>query len=126
MDVTPLVREGLQLIQAYSADGFKVSSKNYNHAVIVTPEATLPWEGVRDFSDITMDAFERVLLSKDEIDIVLLGTGAKMSFLPGPIQAALQEHGIIVDCMDTGAACRTFNVLVAEGRRVIAMMLPNQ
>jgi len=123
MDVTPLVREGLQLIQTYSAEGFKVSAQSYNGAVIVTPEATLLWESVSTFSDLTLDAFERVLLSKDEIDVVLLGTGAKMAFLPKDLQQALQAQGLIVDCMDTGAACRTFNVLVAEGRRVVAMML---
>ena len=123
MDVTPLVREGLQLIQAYTPEGFKVSSQNYNGAVIITPEATLSWEGVSTFSDLTIDAFQSVLLSKDDIDVVLLGTGAKMAFLPKDLQQALQTQGVTVDCMDTGAACRTFNVLVAEGRRVVAMML---
>jgi uncharacterized protein len=125
MDVTPLVREGLQLVQTYTPEGFKVSAQSYNGAVIVTPEATLPWDGVSAFSELTLNAFERVILSKDDIDVVLLGTGAKMAFLPKDLQHALQAQGITVDCMDTGAACRTFNVLVAEGRRVIAMMLTN-
>lgn len=123
MDVTPLVREGLQLIQAYTPEGFKVSSQSYNDAVIVTPEATLLWDGVSTFSDLTIKDFQSVIASKDEIDVVLLGTGSKMAFLPAELQHALQAQGINVDCMNTGAACRTFNVLVAEGRRVVAMML---
>lgn len=126
MDVTPLVREGLQLIQTYSAEGFKISSQNYSGAVIVSPEATNAWEGVTDFSALTIDDFQSIVDRKGEVDVVLLGTGAKMAFLPADLQQSLLEQGITVDCMDTGAACRTFNVLVAEGRRVTAMMLVHQ
>ena len=125
MDVTPLVREGLQLIQSYSAEGFKINSQSYGGAVIVTPFETRSWNDVSDVSSLTLQNFQSVIEIKEDVDVVLFGTGAKMAFLPSEVQSALQKQGLNVDCMDTGAACRTFNILVAEGRRVVAMMLPS-
>lgn len=125
MDVTPLVREGLQIIQAYTADGFKVAGQSYNSAVVVFPEETISWDGVSDFSNLTEESFSILVDRAGELDVILLGTGAKIQFLSPKLQSTLQAKGLFVDVMDTGAACRTFNVLVAEGRRVAAAILPN-
>ena len=126
MDVTPLVREGLQIIQAYTEDGFKVTGQSYNSAVIVFPDETVSWDGVSDFSNLTEESFSNLIDRVGELDVVLLGTGAKIQIFPPKLQNALQAKGLFIDVMDTGAACRTFNVLVAEGRRVAAMLLEYQ
>ena len=69
----------------------------------------------------TMAATEKILARKPEL--ALLGTGARLQFPDRRALAPLQEAGIGVEVMDTAAACRTFNILLAEGRRVVAALL---
>lgn len=122
MDVTPLVKAGSQIIQSYAGGGFKVSGQAYEGALIVTAAITTSWNCPDSVVDLTPAHFAD--LPKD-IDVILLGTGTKMQFLPPPVKAALREAGIPpIDVMDTGAACRTYNVLMAEGRRVAACLIP--
>lgn len=129
MDITPLIRSDQQVIQSYSSGVFKVSSVSYDHPVLVTPDNTVRW--VVPFDDMTdlgkelhIDHFAQIIAQASEIDLVLLGCGRTMFMMNHDLRAALKEHGIIVDVMDTGAACRTYNVLMAEGRRLIAALYP--
>lgn len=124
MDVTPLIPEGRQIIQRYGADGIKVSGKIYDGAVLVFPEMTLDWSAAKSFADLSIDTFAQLSERSDDIDVVLLGTGNKGEFFPPKLRQLLKDKGLSVDAMDTGAACRTYNVLMAEGRRVIAALLP--
>lgn len=123
MDVTPLVPEGRQIIQGYHADSFRVSGTSYEGAVIVTPTKTTIWSAP-SFNELSEKDFDSLLAQADEIDVVLIGTGAKGEFFPPKLRAVLREKGLVVDVMDTGAACRTYNVLMAEGRRIAAALLP--
>lgn len=70
-----------------------------------------------------MDALSAVLANADDIDILLVGCGPTFAAIPKGLRAALKDAGIILEWMDTGAACRTFNVLVAEERRVAAALI---
>lgn len=124
MDVTPLVKEGHQIIQSYSGGVFRISSKIYETPVIVTPETTIEWKTIRSVSDLKEADFEGLIRNCDSLDVVLLGCGAKTEFLPPDLKSSLKDKGLTVDVMDTGAACRTYNVLMAEGRRVAAALLP--
>jgi len=124
MDVTPLVREGQQIIQSYVGGRFKISGQIYDSAVIVQPEGTRPWAFDKDFSDIVESDFEGLLKQAASIDVVLFGTGAQQEFFSPALKRRLETQGLSVDVMDTGAACRTYNVLMAEGRRVVAALLP--
>ena len=124
MDVTPLVKAGQQIIQSYASGGFKVSGQAYEGAVVVMPEQTFDWAFKGAFADLSIDDFEIILQHQDRLDVVLLGCGPSMAFLPSDLRAALKQRGVSVDVMDTGAACRTVNVLIAEGRRVAAVLLP--
>ena len=74
--------------------------------------------------DIGVYDFEVLFDKADIIDVVLFGTGAKSEFFPPALKQELKQKGLSVDAMDTGAACRTYNVLMAEGRRVAAVLLP--
>lgn len=122
MDVTPLVREGAQIIQSYKGGKFKISGQVYDGPVLVKPEGTQAW-AVSD-GDISVNDFEILFDKADIIDVVLFGTGAKSEFFPPALKQELKQKGLSVDAMDTGAACRTYNVLMAEGRRVAAVLLP--
>lgn len=124
MDVTPLIRSGQQIIQSYAAGQFKVSGISYNHAVIITPDKTVEWlNAPAKAQDFGIENFEELFDKADEIDVVLLGTGATMCFIPPKLRQELSAKGLPVDVMDTGAACRTYNVLMAEGRRVVVLLL---
>lgn len=123
MDVTPLVRKGQQIIQSYSGGKFKVSGQIYDYSVIVSPEETIKWDAAA-FHDLDVSAFRPLFDKADEIDVVLLGCGAEIAFLPEKLRFELKEKGLQIDVMDTGAACRTYNVLMAEGRRVVCALLP--
>ena len=117
MDVTPLVRADAQIIQSYKGGSFKVSGEVYEGAVFVTPDQTSLWD-IEGFDAITPEVFAGM-----DVDVILLGTGARMQFLPLNVRTAMKEAGLAVEVMDTAAACRTFNVLMAEGRRVLAALL---
>ena len=123
MDVTPLVKEGQQIIQSYT-NGFRVSGQKYDESIIVFPEKTLSWNKKRDVSDLSIEDFIVLAEYAVDIDVVLLGTGSKIKFLSGDLRAKLKGDNLHIETMDTGAACRTYNVLVAEGRRVVAALLP--
>jgi uncharacterized protein len=123
MDITPLIKEGQQIIQSYAGGVFRVSNQTYNNALIVAPHETVLWESVNSFDDLIFEKFQYLIDQADDIDVVLLGTGASMQFFDPALKEQLSAKGIVVDVMDTGAACRTYNVLMAEGRRVVAAML---
>ena len=130
MDVTPLVKDGAQIIQSYSGGGFRVSGRSYDGAVIVSAASTVDWGYVRSndikaSQDLVEEAFDEIAAQADEIDVVLLGTGAKLQFPDAALRMAIKTKGLNLEVMDTGAACRTYNVLMAEGRRVVAALLPS-
>lgn len=123
MDVTPLVREGQQIIQSYAADGFKVSGVDYKGGIIVMPSNVLLWD-VSDVASLTAESFSA--LADQDIDVLLLGTGTSFQFVAPALKESVKQYGFTLDVMDNGAACRTYNVLMAEGRRVAtALMQPS-
>lgn len=123
MDVTPLIPVGRQIIQSYSPAGFKVNGAFHEGAVIVFPEQTLDWSA-GSFESLDENAFSGLIDKAKDLDVVLLGTGKVMQFFPPSLKNFLKAKGLQVEAMDSGAACRTYNVLMAEGRRVAAALLP--
>ena len=124
MDVTPLIPEGRQIIQGYGVNGFKVNGVAYDGAIIVSLTQTRNWNAPEQFADLSETDFSTLADEAADIDVVLLGSGARGEFFPPKLRAALKEKGLVIESMDTGAACRTYNVLMAEGRRVIAALMP--
>lgn len=123
MDVTPLVARDRQVIESYGAGGFRVSGVAYDGAILVLPQATQAWP-VSALGDASAANLASVVDAG--VQILLLGCGAHMVPVPVPLalRQELRAHGIVIDAMDTGAACRTYNVLLAEDRRVAAALLP--
>lgn len=125
MDVTPLIPKGQQIIQQYAQGFFKISGIVHDYPVLVTPQETKRWDiKGTDFQNLAMDDFHILQQFKEHFDVFILGCGDEMAFLPENIKGELKNQGLYFDVMPTGAACRTYNVLMAEGRRVIVMMLP--
>ncbi|HUC66887.1 MAG TPA: Mth938-like domain-containing protein [Stellaceae bacterium] len=122
MDVTPLIPADRQVIDSYGAGGFHVSGAAYQGAILVFPDATRPWP-VAALAEVTTESLAPVV-AHGNVQILLLGCGRRMQPVPPELRLALRRSGITIDAMDTGAACRTYNVLLAEDRRVAAALLP--
>ncbi|HVM79582.1 MAG TPA: Mth938-like domain-containing protein [Stellaceae bacterium] len=121
MDLTPIIPAGRQVIESYGAGGFRVTGVLHRGSILVFPDATLTW-AARDLAEVTMETLGPVA-ARGGIEILLLGCGERMRPVAPELRRELRAAGIVVDAMDTGAACRTYNVLMAEDRRVAAALL---
>ncbi len=123
LDITPLVPQGRQFIQRYRDGIFRITEIDYKGPVLVTPERTQLW-AAPEVADLTLEDFQPLLETPGAVELVLLGCGARMALPPPTLRARLKEAGLVLEPMDTGAACRTYNVLMGEDRRVAAALLP--
>jgi uncharacterized protein len=111
---------GRNLFSGYGAGYVAINGQRYEHSIIVLPGQVLEWE-IERFDELGPAVFE--VLASLPIDVLVLGTGDVLKF---PAPAVLQSFirtGIGIEVMDTPAACRTYNVLLAEDRRVAAAVL---
>lgn len=122
IDLTPLLPEGRQIIQAYGDGGFRVAGVRLTGSILVLPDRTAPWP-VGSFAEVSVDSLLPVVEADLRPEILLLGCGGEMAFVPEQIRTPLRAAGIVIEAMDTGAACRTWNVLLAEERRVAAALI---
>ena len=119
MELTPVVLSGRQVIERYGPTGFRVSGRVYLGPVLVFADLTVAWEAAA----MTVEGLDSVG-EHGGVELLLLGLGRRMIPVAQALRAALKEKGIAVEAMDTGAACRTYNLLLAEDRRVAAALLP--
>lgn len=108
--------EGQNLITSYGAGYVEINRVRYEYSLIVLPDSIINDWNVTDFDSLKAEDFEKFVELKPEV--VLLGTGAKHRFIHPKLTKALTDAGISVECMDTAAACRTYNILMSEGRQV--------
>jgi uncharacterized protein len=121
MDVTPRLAADRQVVQAYGGGGFRISQVRHEGGVIVFPDRVLAWP-VRSMAELTVESLAAVKDSGAEL--LLIGCGRSMVAAPPALRQAVRAWGVVIDAMDTGAACRTYNVLLTEERRVAAALIP--
>lgn len=109
-------------IDAYGNGGFRFAGMSHRGSILCLPEAIMAWDADNPHT-LTPASFAPVLDHKDQVRVLLLGTGRTQVFPSETVRAALREAGIVVEVMNTGAACRTYNVLLAEGRPVAAALI---
>lgn len=103
-------------------DGYvAVNQQRYDHHVLVTPAGAVERWDVGNFEDLKRADFDALLGFGPEI--VLFGSGARLRFPPRQLTAGFAASRVGFEAMDTRAACRTYNILVAEGRKVLAVIL---
>ena len=122
LDISPVDFEGRNIIQRYGNGKFQISEKQYDHSVLVFPDQIIPWTPI-DTNNLIVDDFKKVLTVGPSVELLLLGCGKTTWFLPLPLRDELKEMGLVLEPMDTGAACRTFNVLLGEDRRIAAALM---
>jgi uncharacterized protein len=124
MDLTPLIPAGRQIVESYGGGRFRVSGQVFEGSILVLIDRTTAWP-VADVAAMTVEGLAAVAEAAraGTIDLLLVGCGARMTPLPPGIRQAFRDLGVVMEPMDTGAACRTYNVLMAEGRRVAAALI---
>ena len=122
MEFTPETAAGRKLIQAYGDGGFRIGGERFAGSILVFPERVAPLP-VAGFADITVEILAAVTGAPEPVEILVIGCGPRQLVADPGLRAGLRAAGIALDCMDTGAACRTYNVLVSESRRVAAVLI---
>lgn len=112
----------LNTVTAYGPGWIEINRRRFEGAVVVMPEGEVAAWSAQRFEALAAADFDTLLERRPEL--VLLGTGEKQRFPHPRLTAALMAAGVGVDVMSTHAACRTYNILMAEGRRVLAALLP--
>ena len=113
--------ENNNLITGYSESYVEVNRQRHTKSLLVMPQSLmLDWE-VENFSALTELHFEKI--AEYNAEVVLLGTGNKHQFLHPKVYQALSNKSIPLECMTTAAACRTYNILMSEGRNVLTALI---
>ncbi|ACT48439.1 Mth938-like domain-containing protein [Methylotenera mobilis] len=113
--------ENNNLITAYGESYIEVNKQRYAQNLIVMPQSIVTDWQVQNVSTLQNEHFQEIIKLKPEV--VLLGTGATHVFVHPKNYQLLTEHGIALECMTTAAACRTYNILMSEGRLVAAALI---
>ncbi|MEN6584642.1 MAG: Mth938-like domain-containing protein [Sulfuricella sp.] len=112
---------GTYLFTSYGTDHVAVNGVRHEHSLIVMPESIIKdWQAAEP-KQLSAEHFSA--LAGLELEILLLGTGSKLCFPSPRLMQAMAQQGIGLETMDTFAACRTYNILAAEGRKVAAALI---
>jgi len=110
MQMNEITYSDLVPIEGYGPGFFRIDGQVMRGAILVTPTGARSWDGYDDTASL-------IALATD-IDVLFVGTGAEIAHLPSGFRAALEAAGLGVEAMSSPAACRTYNVLASEGRRI--------
>ena len=109
-------------IEAYGNGGFRFADMSHRGSLLCLPSGIYGWQPA-DPTALAAADLDKVLAEADGIEILLIGTGKEIRPLPAALRATMKEAGISADPMSTGAAVRTYNVLLAEDRAVAAILV---
>lgn len=122
MKMQSVVDPSLNTLTGYGPGWIEVNRVRHAQAVLVLPRGEVrPWD-LPDWQALAAGDFEAMLALGPEV--VLLGTGSRQRFAHPRLYACLSAARIGLEMMDTGAACRTYNILMSEGRQVLAALIP--
>ncbi|MCB1311804.1 MAG: Mth938-like domain-containing protein [Sedimentitalea sp.] len=103
-------------VEGYGPGYFRIGGEVVEGALLTGPQGTGPWGGFEDAATL--------LALAGHVDVLFVGTGAEIAHIPRDLRGALEDAGIGVEVMNSPAACRTYNVLLADGRRIALALLP--
>lgn len=109
---------GINVIAHFGDDYFHINEQRFSSSVIVTPESVTPWQ--RSLTDLSADDFSALLEHRPET--IILGTGTRIQFPEPALTRPLIEAQVGLETMTTDAACRTYNVLAGDRRKVTALL----
>lgn len=103
-------------VEAYGPGYFRIGGERHEAPLAILPAGVTAWAG--------LDDRQPLLAAAGQIDVILIGTGPEIAQIPASLRGALEDAGVGVEIMASAQACRTFNVLLGEGRRVGLALLP--
>ncbi|TPW33493.1 hypothetical protein FJU08_02740 [Martelella alba] len=109
-------------IDAYGNGGFRFADMSHRGSLLCLPSGIYGWD-VTGAAEISAATLEKVMAEAEAIEVLLVGTGEGLVLLPKPLREALKQCRIVADPMNTGAAVRTFNILLEEQRAVAAALI---
>lgn len=109
-------------IDAYGDGGFRLQGTRYDGSLLILPDGPRFWP-VTAMDRLQAADLEPVLMACNSLEILILGTGISFVRPPADLRHAIERAGVGLEAMDTGAACRTYNVLLAERRRIAAALI---
>ena len=109
-------------IDAYGNGGFRFGGMSHKGSILCLPSGIYGWN-VATPDDLNVTNFRNVFGESNDIEVLIVGCGVELIPIKMPLQNSLRASGISADPMNTGAAVRTYNVLLAEGRAVAAALL---
>jgi uncharacterized protein len=121
MDITPVIPQGKSIIKGYGDMAFKINDGQHLGSVIILPDKIESWP-VKNAAEINVESLAIVAETPD-VEILLIGCGEVHIPMPKEIQTYFSAKNIGVEIMTTGAACRTYNVLLGEGRDVAVALV---
>lgn len=128
MDITPTITTDAQVIQAYGQGAFRISHTLWRGPVLVSYASTQAWNvdsaAIPTAETLAALAATELPGQQRQPEVMLLGLGDQQRFVPPATREAVRAQGVSLEFMATGAACRTYNVLLTEGRAVLAALLP--
>ncbi|MBI1217352.1 MAG: hypothetical protein GC186_02290 [Rhodobacteraceae bacterium] len=116
MRLTEITYPEARPIDGYGPGFFRIAGQIHRGGALVTATGVTAWGGTDDA--------EPLLALAGQVDVIFLGTGATIAHIPAALRDRLDAAGIGVEAMDTPAACRTYNVILSEGRRIAAALIP--
>lgn len=116
MKLTEVDFGAAQPIEGYGPDFYRLDGAVHPAPVVFAPGHALPWRGYDDL--------EPLLALAGHVDVLFIGTGAEIAPLPATLRRTLEDAGLAVEIMASAPACRTYNVLLSEGRRIAVALLP--
>jgi uncharacterized protein len=116
MRLTEISYDEAMPIEGYGPGFFRIGGTVLRGPCLISPWSAQAWGGLEDTAT--------VLTLADRIDVLFVGMGAEVAHVPKEFRTAIEEAGIGVEMMNTPAACRTYNVLLSEGRRIAVALLP--
>jgi len=103
-------------VDGYGPGFFRIGGQVFEGAVLTGPTGTAAWGGYADDAPL--------LALSEAVDVLFIGTGAELAHIPSDLRSTLERAGIGVEIMNSPAACRTYNVLLSEGRRIALALIP--
>jgi uncharacterized protein len=120
MDITPVIPVGKKVITSYGNFSFTVNNERLSTNIIITPDKVITWN-ITSIEKLSINHLQDIIAVKPEI--LLIGCGDKHHVLDHVIKFELKTYGITTETMQTGAACRTYNILLSEGRDLAAALI---
>lgn len=109
------------VIHGYRQDSVDINGRTYRDSLVVSPTQLIDNWPVNSIDDLSSELLQQLLELQPEV--ILIGTGSKIAFLHPGIYAPIVSQGVGIEFMDSGAVCRTYNILLAEDRRVVAAII---